>query len=348
MGTTKRRNRKFGLPPGSLVYTGTKTPGNHTEILKVEYSSKDFNESKSSIQNLKISPEKTNWLIFEGVHDSNALEQLGKLFNIHRLALEDVMNISQRPKMEEFGKMIFLVLPIVTSSDNRYEKYNINLFLTENTVILISEKFETDLWEPLFNRLRDPAKTIRKNGVAYLLFSILDIIVDHYIDLSSEIDDHLFDLRISMTRDDSITFERILEIQNNILYLRKTFNATRETLSGLMKHSVTENSEFKFFLRDSFDHLVQVIESVDFNFMNLDGLINLHFSKLNQKMNEIIKFLTLISTMFIPASFIVGFYGMNFKYMPELNLPYAYPLVVVVIALVISSLFVMFRRKKWM
>ncbi|MBU1219958.1 magnesium/cobalt transporter CorA [Myxococcota bacterium] len=341
-----RRNKKFGLPPGSLIYTGIQ-PTESVHIIVYRYSEKQFEEKRiSDIRNLARDEQSTDWVFIEGVHDRDLLLELGQCYNINNLILEDIMNISQRSKFEEYDDLMYMVFPVLERAEDKLIKYNINIIVKNNTVITLCQKFDPDLWNPLISRIRDPEKKIRKSDSHFLLYSITDLIVDHYVELAGEMDEKLFTLRQeTITAQDP--FEKILDIQNELLFLRRAFSGCRETMSALLNHPSSGESNYRYFLRDCFDHLISCIESVDFNFHNTDGLVNLHFSRLNQKMNEIIKFLTLISTLFIPASFIVGFYGMNFKHMPELSWKWGYPAVIALIISVVGGLLVLFSRRKW-
>lgn len=293
-------------------------------------------------------PKHVNWINVDGLHDPALMDQIQNRFNLHALLIDDVLN-DQRPKAEEYDDYIFFTMKMLYSiNGNKIEYEQISFVLGENYLITFQQK-EGDLFDPFRERIRLNQGRVRKKKTDYLLYRLIDIIVDNYYTILDAIGDQIEDIEESLYENQSEhTFQRIQTLKKELIYLRKAVYPLRDALSTLLKDKVElideENTRF---FDDVYDHVVHLIDSLDTYKDLTSSLMDIHINTLNNQLNKIIKVLTIISTIFIPLTFIVGVYGMNFKYMPELSWPYGYALVWVVMGLMTFGMLAFFWLKKW-
>ena len=346
-------SRKVGLPPGSPVFTGRKK----TETLKtsiLDYGEDHIEEMESTDISTCFpfrNTSTTSWITVVGLHESEKIESLTKEFGIHPLICEDILNTNQRPKVELFDDYIFITLKILNyKSESRHISIDqVSLILGNHFVLCFLEEPET-LFEPLRARIREGKGRIRKLDSDYLLYAILDIIVDHYFLNLEIISDQIEDIEQQLVADPaSDTLNAIYQIKREVLFLRKSVWPLRESVSKLERSESDLISPKTIpYLRDLYDHTIQVIDSVETNRDLLSGMLDLYLSSVSFRMNQVMKMLTIIATIFIPLTFVVGIYGMNFEHMPELEWRYAYFVVLGLMFSIAVGMLIWFRRRKWL
>lgn len=348
----KKRVKKLGLPPGTLVHVGEK------KVEKVRLKVIDYDESEFTSRELtsveesfpfKDSPTVT-WLNLYGLHEPQILEKIGKHFGIHSLTMEDILNTDQRPKLEVFDNYLFLVLKMISTKaeDDSIEIEQISLILGRNFVFTFQER-PGDVFAPLRRRLEEGRGRLRKRGADYLFYAIVDIIIDHYFLVLENMGERIekLDEMVMDSSSPEIT-QTVKELKRELLMLRKQIFPLREVLATLTREDLDLiQPDTLPFLRDLYDHEIQVAETLE-NYRDLlTGVMDIYFTNLSNRMNEVMKVLTIIATIFIPLTFIAGIYGMNFEYMPELKWRWGYPAVLGVMFLLFIGMLFYFKRKKW-
>lgn len=352
MKTQKRNKAKIGLPPGSLIFNGT-VRNHDISIEHIAYSSDEyFEESINSIEKIELTSNsgKIHWINLNGVHNSDLIKNIGEKFNIHKLVLEDILNTHQRPKVDFYDEHIFAVIKmLVYNKDNKsVDTEQVSIVVGSNYIISFQEKVG-DVFDPLRKRIQTSSGRIRTLGSDYLLHAILDIIIDNYFilleNLGEEVEKYETDLIDNADKD---ILNRIYFLKRENLLLRNSVWPVREMISQFEK---TDSPLIKkkniIYFRDLYDHTIQVIDNVEIYRDLLSGLIELYYNGIGNKTNEVMKVLTIISTIFIPLTFIAGVYGMNFEYMPELKWKYAYFGIVAIMIVLFCLMIWYFRRKKW-
>jgi magnesium transporter len=349
----KRVSKKVGLSPGTLVHIGEKK----TERIKIQVIDYDDQhiEEKDFDTIEECFPYKdtlgTSWINIDGLHEISIIEKIGKHFNLHPLVLEDILNTDQRPKMDDHEEYIFLTLKMLTynDEDHQLKMENISLILGSTFVITFQE-VEGDIFAPVRERLRKGKGRIRKGGGDYLAYALIDAIVDHYFIVLEKIGDDVESLEEELLANPSPqTLHTIHKLKRELIFLRKSVWPLREVISALERGEVGLIQEkTTIFLRDVHDHTIQVIDTVETLRDMVSGMLDVYLSSLSNRMNEVMKVLTIIATIFIPLTFIAGIYGMNFKHMPELDWQWSYPLLWLLMVGVFISMLLFFRKKKWL
>jgi len=348
----KKRSKERGLPPGALVHIGEKKT-EKVKITVIDYNVSNFEQKEvgkvEECFGFKRKPTVT-WINIDGLHEVEVIEKLGKCYDIHPLVLEDILNTDQRPKMEDFEKYIFFVLKMLYIDDKTKEIHSeqVSMILGKNYVISFQESIG-DVFDAVRERIRKGKGRIRKMGTDYLVYSLIDAIVDNYFIILEKIGE-----RVESMEEDLIsnpvpqTLQKIHNLKREMIYLRKSVWPFREVINGLLREeSKLIKKGTHIYLRDLYDHTIQVIDTIETFRDMISGMLDIYMSSVSNKMNEVMKVLTIFAAIFIPLTFIAGVYGMNFHYMPELSLPWAYPAIWIVIILVSVSLLVYFKHKKW-
>jgi magnesium transporter len=349
----KQSSKMRGLPPGELVHIGEKKT-EKTSITVLDYDENTFEEkSVKTVEEcfpFRESPT-VSWINIDGVHEVNFIEKLGNRFGVHPLTLEDIVNTDQRPKLEEFEQYLFVILKMLQYDDENQEiiTEQISVLLGPNFVISFQEK-PGDVFDPLRNRIRNAKGRIRKMGADYLAYALLDAIVDNYFVILEKIGERIEEMEEKIVSNPTPkTLHTIHSLKRGLIFLRKSVWPLREVINGLEKgESPLIHKTTGIYLRDVYDHTIQVIDTVETYRDMVAGMLDIYLSSISNKMNEVMKVLTIFAAIFIPLTFIVGVYGMNFKWMPELDWHWGYPMVWLVIALVSLSMIVFFRRRKWL
>jgi magnesium transporter len=349
----KKTSKKIGLPPGSAVYIGEKK-ADGVKISVTDYDEATFQEKEvTTIQEcfpFKDTPTVT-WINIDGIHRPEIIETIGKHFNIHPLIIEDIVHTGQRPKMEDLEGYLFVVLKMLSYNDttNEIEAEQVSIILGPNFVISFQER-EGDVFNPLRERLRNGKGRIRKKGPDYLAYCLMDAIIDNYFTILEKIGERIEDAQEALiTNPIPGTLHEIQKLKREMIFLRKSVWPVREVISALERGESSLISESTgIYFRDVYDHTIQVIDTVETLRDILSGMLDIYLSSISNKMNEVMKVLTIIATVFIPLTFIAGVYGMNFKYMPELEWRWGYFGVWLVMVVIVGGLVVYFRKKKWL
>ncbi|MFZ2146723.1 MAG: magnesium/cobalt transporter CorA [Sedimentisphaerales bacterium] len=349
----KKRSSKAGLPPGTLVHVGEKK-AESVRITFIDYDEQSFQEKQvTKIEEcLKLKDTPTvSWINIDGIHDIELIEKLGRGFELHPLLLEDILSTGQRPKFEDYEKYIFIVLKMLSYNDvsQSVEAEQVSLVLGPNYVLSFQERIG-DVFENIRDRIRNAKGRVRKMEADYLAYSLIDAIVDHYFVILEKLGERIESLEEEVVSDPTEkTIQQIHSLKREMISLRKSVWPLRELIGGLQKSEsplIKETTDI--YLRDVYDHTIQIIDTIESSRDMVSGMLDIYLSSLSNKMNAVMKVLTIIATLFIPLTFVAGIYGMNFKYMPELEWRWAYPILwLVMIAVAVIMLFY-FRRKKWL
>ncbi len=297
----------------------------------------------------ELKPDRVNWLNVDGLSNTEVIQSIQQHFNLHALLIEDVLD-DQRPKAEEYDDYLFFTLKMLHSIKTGYIDYEqISFVLGPNYLISFQEK-EGDLFDAFRNRIRLDQGRVRKKGADYLLYRLIDIIVDNYYSVLDNVGERIerIEDELSEGKTSEFTFQRIQRIRKELIYLRKAVYPVRDAISKLVKDdSPYIQTETTRFFADVYDHVVHLIDSLDTYQDLTTSLLDIHINTQNNQLNKVIKVLTIISTIFIPLTFIVGIYGMNFDYMPELRWQYGYPMVMAFMFALAVSMLIYFKLKKW-
>jgi magnesium transporter len=291
-----------------------------------------------------------NWLNIDGSHEVGHLEEIGNLLNIHPLVLEDIHNTNQRPKVEDYDLYLFIEMNMLSWNDEQFriDAEQVSMILGENFLITFQEH-EKDVFEGVRNRIREGKSRLKGGGPDYLAYSLIDAVVDNYFVVLENLGEQIENLEEELvTHPDPGTLHAIHDLKRELIFLRKSVWPLREVISSLERgesHLFQETS--LLYLRDAYDHIIQIIDTVETFREMASGMLDIYLSSVSNRMNEVMKVLTIISTLFIPLSFVVGLYGMNFKYMPELDWKLGYAMVWGVIILTVTGMIIYFRRKRW-
>lgn len=349
----KRASEKAGLPPGTIVHVGEKR-SETVKISLIDYDATSHREMDvkdiEAVLPFKETPAVT-WVNIDGLHDVDIIEKVGGYFNIHPLVLEDIVHTGQRPKFEELEEYIFVILRMFyfgTDSES-IESEQVSMILGPNYVISFQER-TGDIFNALRERLRNGRGRIRRMGADYLAYSLMDSIVDNYFVILERYGEQVELIEEELAKQpDTGTMATIHRLKKEVVMLRKSIWPLREIVSGLERsESELVKESMSIFLRDLYDHTIQVIDAVEAYQDVLSGLLDLYLSSISNRMNEVMKVLTIFATIFIPLTFIAGIYGMNFEYMPELKWHWAYPVFWIVIIAVSAVMLIFFRRRKWL
>ncbi|MCJ7494936.1 MAG: magnesium/cobalt transporter CorA [Deltaproteobacteria bacterium] len=349
----KKRSKKAGLPPGTLVHIGEKM-SERTKITVFEFDELSFQEREP--ENLgecflfKKEPTVT-WVNVHGVHEVEILEKFGNCFGLHPLVMEDILNTDQRPKIENYGEDLFIVLKMLSYDEKKGEisAEQVSLVLRSNAVLSFTEK-EKGAFTPIQERLRSGKGRLRKMGADYLAYTLLDIIVDHYFAILEKLSEKIEELEEKLvTNPTTPILQKIQNLKREMIFLRKWVWPLREVISSLERGESSWIQEgTRFYLRDVYDHTIQVMDTVETFREVLSGMMDIYLSSINNRMNAVMKVLTIIATIFMPLTFLAGVYGMNFKHMPELEWQWGYPLLWVFMILIAVFMLISFRKKKWL
>ena len=349
----KKRSGKAGLPPGTLVHVGERK-AEKVKIRILDYDEAQFEEkeAKTIEESFPFKDKPTvTWINIDGLHEVEIIEKLGSHFGLHPLLLEDILNTDQRPKMEDYGDYIFIVLKMLYSGENKdeIEAEQVSLILGSNFVISLQER-EGDVFDPVRDRIRKSKGRIRKTGSDYLAYALLDAIVDNYFLILENVGEKIEDTEQQLATNPSpTTLQYIRELKNEMIFLRKSIWPLRELINGLERcESTLIHESTGAYLRDVYDHTIQIIDTVESCRDMISGMVDIYLSSISNKMNEVMKVLTIFASIFIPLTFVAGVYGMNFEFMPELTWRWGYFALLAVMALIGISLVFYFKRKRWL
>ncbi|MDZ8118063.1 magnesium/cobalt transporter CorA [Pontiella agarivorans] len=343
---------KKDVPPGTMVYTGEQT-AEPLRITSLDYAAdtiaEENDDSVESCALLKGSGS-VSWINITGLNDTAVIGKIGSVFGIHPLVLEDILHTAQRPKLEDMGDYLFLVVRMlfVEPENGGIHSEQISFILTEDCLISFQER-AGDVFDAVRDRLRKGHGRIRKMGADYLLYALMDAIVDNYFMILEKTGEQIEDIEEAlMENPNSLLLNELYAQKRELLYIRKAIWPLREAVSGLERgESGLLSAKVGAYLRDLYDHTIQVIDTVETFRDMLSGVQDLYLSSMGQKTNQVMQVLTIIATIFIPLTFVAGIYGMNFEHMPELGWKYSYPVFWIVMVLITTAMLFYFRRKKW-
>jgi magnesium transporter len=349
----RRMSAPAGLPPGTVVPVSERN-GEKVRITVIDYDETRFEEKEvqSVEETLPFKDKPTvTWINIDGLHQPEVIEAVGKHFDIHHLVLEDIVSTGQRPKMEDFGNYIFIVFKMLYHDPRRDQVIaeQVSLILGANFVISFQETCG-DVFDTLRDRIRKAKGRIRKMEADYLAYSLMDAVVDNYFAILEQFGERIESLEDELViRPTPRILQTIHRIKREMIFLRRSVWPLRETISGLQRaESKLITQPTQIYLRDVYDHTIQVMDTVETYRDMVSGMLDTYLSSLSNRMNEVMKVLTIIATIFIPITFVAGIYGMNFKYMPELGWHGGYFGALGVMAGISIVMVIYFKRKRWM
>jgi|SRR6056297_1030261 len=348
----RRRNSKAGLPPGTVMYTGERKVS-RVSIDRFDYNEEEYREIKVHTLGgfLKTEEGRVTWININGLHDTNIIEDISNMFGIHPLIQEDIVNTDQRPKVDEMQDYMFISVDMIdyNMGDTEVLSEQVSIVLGKNYVITFQER-EGDLFDSVRNRIRNKAGRIRKMKADYLAYCLMDVIVDHYFVILERIGDEIEGIEELMVNDlEQVTLQRLHVMKRNLIYLRKSLWPLREVVAQLERTDSRHiTADTRVFLRDVTDHSLQIIDTLETYRDMVSGLFDIYMTMASNRMNEVMKVLTIIATIFIPLTFIAGIYGMNFRYMPELEWRWGYPFIMIFMAVLGIGMLFYFKKKKWL
>jgi len=354
-----RASKKLGLKPGSVVYVGKERIEDvHIDI--IDYTDSEYNEKRvSSVEECFQYKESSTltWINVDGIHNTELVEKLGQHYGMHPLVLEDVVNTGQRPKMEDAEDHIFIVMKMLynDAKNGELKAEQVSILFGKNWVITFQETGE-DVFDPVRKRIKKTVPRIRLMTADYLAYALVDAVVDHYFITLEQLSEKIEIIDDAVSEDPKAEhLNSIRDLKKHLIFMRKAVWPLREVIGGV------ERSDSKLiqdstspYLRDLYEHTIQVIDTVETFRDMVSGLLDLYHTGISNRMNDIMKVLTIIATVFIPLGFLAGVYGMNFDTsasaynLPELGFQYGYPLFWAVVVVTAGSLLWFFRRKKWL
>lgn len=351
--STDKASKKAGLPPGSLVHVGDKKL-QYTVIKLMDYNQERLVEINIDSVNQCLSYKNTDtvtWIEVFGLHDIKVIEDLGREFQIHPLVLEDVLNTKQRPKFEEYETYNYIILKSISydSETSQLESEQLSIIAGQGYVIVFHET-ENDLFKLIKQRLNNTKLRIRKKEADYLTYALIDTVVDHYFAVVESLGEKLEELEgVLMKRLDREDLQTIFDLKKNFTDMRKSVWPLQDMLNKILDEEFTLIGESTLlYFRDVRDHVHQVIDVLDTYKEAASNVIDTYLSVMSMRMNEVMKVLTIAATIFLPLTFVAGVYGMNFKYMPELEWRWGYFAILGGMASLFIAMILYFKNKKWL
>ena len=349
----KSRKKKIGVSPGSLIYVGDKTD-EPVKISVIAYDEQKVSEAadvkvESLLQHRDDSA--VTWINVSGIHNMEVIDKIGKIFHLHPLLLEDIANTQHRAKIDDYEDYLFIVLKMIFSEpDSTLLQFeHVCIVLGRGFLISFQER-EGDVFASVRERIQKGKGRIRKSGAGYLAYALMDMIVDHYFLVLEQLGDDIETLQQeALERPTRKTLAAIHAARHQVVHLRKSVWPLREMMSGLLRgESGLIEDYVLLYLQDVYDHVIQVIDTIETYRDLLAGILDSYMSSVSQKMNETMKVLTVMATLFIPLTFFAGVYGMNFTYMPELDWRYGYPVFWILTMVIFVSMIIWFKTRKWL
>jgi len=349
----KRTGKGIGVAPGTLIHVGNKINEN-VHMTMFEYSEESFQE-KTLYQveeafALKENPT-VKWINVDAIDKVEIIEKIGNEFKLHPLMLEDILNTAQRPKFDDYDDYLYIVLKMLyyNEKSNEITSEQVSFVLVPNYVFSLQE-FEGDVFENVRERLRSGKRNIRKTGPDYLVYALIDAIVDSYFAVIEKIADKIDNLEAELIdKPDKDVLKDIHSLKREIIFLRNSIWPLREVINSLIRSdSPLIDENIVLYLRDVYDHTIQIIDTIEIYREILANMQETYISSISNRTNEIMKILTIFSAIFIPLTFLAGVYGMNFRYLPELEWRIGYGLFWIISIAVAFFMLRYFRKKKWL
>lgn len=344
-------SKKPGLAPGTLVHVGEKKI-EEVKLRLFDYQRESLQESE--LQNLDDAlPIKdsvtTSWLDIRGLHETGIISRLGEIFSLHPLIMEDIVHTGQRPKIEDYDTLLFMVLKMLDyEPEVGVTTEQVSIVSGENFLLSFQEK-DGDVFDSVRARIRKGNIKIRSMGSPYLCYALTDAVVDHYFIVLEKMGEHIEELEEELlSRPTDETLQAIHQLRGDIISLRRSIWPLREVVHEISRGDIELiPEETEVFFRDVYDHTIQVMDTIETYRDLVAGMYDMYQSSIGNRMNEVMKVLTIIATIFIPITFIAGIYGMNFTFMPELQWRWGYPAVWGLMLAVIAAMIIYFKRKQW-
>lgn len=349
----RARSRKTGLPPGSPVHTGTRQR-EQTAVTVIQYDADRFTEHAAAPEACAAEASAhtgVTWIDVDSVHDIPTLEILGRGFALHPLTIEDIASTEQRPKVEDYGHYVYIVVRMMhETAEAGLVTEQLSLILGERFVLSFQEGIRGDVFDPVRTRLRASKGRIRSLGADYLCYALLDAVIDNYFNVLEDLGDRIENVEDALiAAPTSEVLHRLHALKRELLDMRRGVWPLREVVAWMQRDDTPLVGEgTQIYLRDIYDHVIQVIDAIETSRDMLAGMLDMYMSSVSNRMNEIMKVLTIMSTIFIPLTFIAGVYGMNFSFMPELGWEWGYPAVLGVMALSVGGMLRYFRKRRWL
>ena len=349
----KYRRKPVGASPGTVMYVGEE----RSDPIVVTHITYDAGGvvGPTRVPAADVKPTTTSggvsWFTIDGVHDTEVLRRIGENFQLHPLVVEDIANTAQRPKIEDFDSYIFVAMKMITFDNETKELVaeHVSIIFGEGFVLAFLED-EGDVFEPIRARIQAGKGKIRRFGADYLAYALMDAVIDNYFEVLEDIGEQIEEVEDEVVHAPSAkTLHTVHSLKRELIFLRRAVWPMRETANSLLRdESHLVSPETRIYLRDLYDHTVHVIDTVETLRDIVAGMLDVYLSSVSNKLNQVMKVLTVMSSVFIPLTFVAGVYGMNFQYMPELQWRYGYPAVMGCMALVAAGLLLVFRRRGWM
>jgi magnesium transporter len=346
----KQKAHNVGAPPGELYYTG-EAKEERVRLTLIEYNEKDFLEGEFySTQDLfrAVRPGYVKWINVDGIHRLDLIEQIGKQYNIHPLTLEDIVHVESRPKFEDYDHYVVTIMKMLYY-DTHVHSEHLSIVLFEDMVISFQEPHGGDAFDIIRTRLRQGKGRVRKMQADYLAYALIDAVVDTYFIILDKVGEKVSALDEEiMDASHQSASTRLHDLKREVIFLRKQLAPAREMINNIVRNETDLIKETNdAYLRDLQDHIVRALDTVETYRETLGGITDVFMNNNTYKMNEAVKALTVISSIFIPVTFIAGVYGMNFKYMPEIESPYGYWITWGVMLTIMIGMGIYFKRKNW-
>jgi magnesium transporter len=347
-----RHVRKAGLPPGTPVYTGD-APATPTKLSAYDYSQDRIDaltcQTPRDLVQFRDSEHPT-WVNIEGLHDAAQVQEIGTLFGLHALTYEDILNVAQRPKLEDFGDHLFIVLQTLELDETSGEvnAQQVSVVLGKNFLLSFQES-SSELFKSVVDAIQHGKGRVRKERIDYLAYRLIDVVVDQYFVIVDKLGARIEKLEeLVLANPSREALEEMHALKRALLAVRRAVWPLREVLGALERgESQLIGSGSRLFFRDAYDHTVSVIEMIESNRELLSSVHDLYLTSLNNRLNEVMKVLTVISTMFMPMTLVASIYGMNFKHMPELDKPWGYAAALLIMLAVGLGFWIYFKQKRW-
>jgi magnesium transporter len=354
-----KKSKLIGQPPETILYEGTRVDGK-AKITIFDYSETSFIEKETQdVQECLPFKDKSTvtWINVDGIHRIDILENLTSCYLVHHLVLEDILNINQRPKAEDFGEYIYIVAKMLFYDEKRVDisEEQVSFILGKEFLISLQEEREGDVFDLIRQRIRGGEGRIRKMGPDYLAYALLDSIIDSYFVILEKIGEKIEEIEESLvTEPRPSTLQSINKLKKDLIFLRKSVWPLREVV-----HTITQTEsplikeQTVVYFRDIYDHIIQAVDTIEAYRDTVSGMLDIYLSSISYRLNEVMKVLTIIATIFIPLTFIAGIYGMNFNVsrspfnMPELNWRFGYFFALFIMLAMATAMIVYFKKKRW-
>jgi magnesium transporter len=346
-------SKKAGLSPGAPVYIGA-DKSKPIDISEINFSEKLFEEKRlnniSESKAFKMNKKSTTWINVDGVHDAASIESIGTYFKLDPLVIEDILNTAMRPKFEDLDDYLFFSLKMIRI-DEKEEIINeqLSLILGKNWILSIDAN-EKDIFSKYRGRLKSGKGITRGKQADFVFYRLIDIVVDNYFYLTEYLDDQIEKLEEkTIENSDKNIASEIYKLKKKVSDIKKSIFPLREAVSAIIRSDsdLIDETNGKFF-KDLYDHVVQLNDTIETQRETINDFLNLYMAGVSNKMNDVMKVLTMFSAVFIPLTFIAGLYGMNFDNIPELHWKYGYFITLIVMFIVLIGMIINFKRKKWL